>query len=294
MTHPSLITSGHTQLLALIGMPARHSKSPLLHSVAFAVLGIDAAYVVHELDTPELSAAFAGIRALGYRGGNLTMPHKTAAMPLMDHVSMVATLMQAINTFTLRDGELWGDNTDGAGMLNALRRRGAQIEDTNIVVLGVGGAARAIWTQAALDGARHIFVINRDIEDRPYLRAAIEQLREHCDTEISLIDSAHHEQVAYACEQSAIIINATSVGMGKMAGISPIHPAVITPQHIVADAVYYPRQTALLQAAHERGAQTVEGLHMLIEQAALCEQLWFGVDMPRDVVEAVLFREEAE
>lgn len=279
-----------TALYAILGRPVQFSKSPNLHNAVFAHLGIDAVYVAHEPD--DVGAAIQGMKELGYAGANLTMPFKSEALAYLDEISDVAKEMNAVNTLTFRDGKVYGDNTDGAGLLNEIRAVGTPVEDATILLLGTGGAASALWTQAALDGAAQVRVFNRMKPEFDEIRQTLEALSDKTGTRLTLHDLADEAELKTAVDKSSIIINATNVGMGDSAGMSLIPAQWLGAQHTVADAVYHPRITQLIADAESAGAKTVEGLRMLLGQAAICEKIWLGIDMPFDVAQAAVMADD--
>lgn len=279
-----------TALYAILGRPVQFSKSPNLHNAVFAHLGIDAVYVAHEPD--DVGAAIQGMKELGYAGANLTMPFKSEALAYLDEISDVAKEMNAVNTLTFRDGKVYGDNTDGAGLLNEIRAVGTPVEGATILLLGTGGAASALWTQAALDGAAQVRVFNRMKPEFDEIRQTLEALSDKTGTRLTLHDLADEAELKTAVDESLIIINATNVGMGDSAGMSLIPAQWLGAQHTVADAVYHPRITQLIADAESAGAKTVEGLRMLLGQAAICEKIWLGIDMPFDVAQAAVMADD--
>ncbi|WP_276786276.1 shikimate dehydrogenase [Trueperella bernardiae] len=269
-----------TQVFAIIGNPARHSKSPELHNAVFAHLGINAVYVAHEVD--DAGVAVASMRALGYAGANVTMPFKADVIEHLDSVSEVAREMNAVNTITFRGGRAHGDNTDGAGLLSEIEAEGTPVTGSRILLLGTGGAASSIWTQAALDGAAAVSVFNRAKPELESIGATLSQLSERTGCALSL-QTFEGGGLEAACAEADIIINATSVGMDRLADDTLVDARWITPRHTVADVVYHPRITRLIAEAREADAKTVEGLRMLLGQAAIAEKIWLGIDMPMEV-----------
>ncbi|MDP9805530.1 shikimate dehydrogenase [Trueperella bonasi] len=282
----SVFPTASTSVYAILGRPARFSKSPVLHNAVFRHLGIDAVYVAHEPE--DLGKAIAGMKELGYSGANLTMPFKSEAIPYIDELSDVAAEMNAVNTLTFTDGKIRGDNTDGAGLLNEIRATGTEIQGANVLLLGTGGAASAVWTQAALDGAEEIRVFNRMKPEFAQIRNTLDKLSAKTGALLTLHDLADESELKDATQEASIIINATNVGMGELAGQSLIAPQWLGKHHTVADAVYHPRITKLISDAQAAGAKTVEGLRMLLGQAAICEKIWLGIDMPFEVAEAAV------
>ncbi len=286
----TFLPTATTSVFAILGKPVQFSKSPNLHNAVFEHLGVDAVYVAHEPD--DVGVAIAGMKELGYSGANVTMPYKSAVIPYLDEISDAAREMNAVNTLAFRNGMVYGDNTDGAGLLNEIRATGTEIEDASILLLGTGGAASAVWTQAALDGAKEVRVFNRMKPEFDEIRATLTELSAKTGSRLTLHDLGDEADLKAAVEESTIIINATSVGMGDMADQSLIPAEWLGSQHTVADAVYHPRITKLIGEADAAGAKTVEGLRMLLGQAAICEKIWLGIDMPFDVAEAAVMDED--
>ena len=257
---PSL--SGSTKLAAVIGSPVRHSLSPALHNAAFAAAGLDWAFLAFEVADGDAPAALMGMRALGIAGLSVTMPHKTAVAALVDEASPTARLLDAVNCVARDEGRLIGHNTDGAGFVASLVvDHGIDPSGMRIVVLGAGGAARAVIQALADAGAGDIAVVNRS----PARAAMAARLAGHVGR---LGEEAD-------LRRADLVVNATPVGMGDV-GVLPMDAALIRRGMIVADLVYRPLVTPLLAAADAAGAVTVDGLGMLTHQAALAFTLWTG------------------
>jgi len=296
-----------TRLVGVIGDPVGHSLSPLLHNAAFAALDLDWAYVAFEVPPEEVAAAVAGVRALGIDGLSVTMPHKAAVAALVDRLSPAAEQLGAVNTVVRRGGRLAGETTDGAGLLAALRfDEGWEPAGRRCLLLGTGGAARAVALALGGAGVSQLLVAGRRLE-----MAAATALLAGPAGEIGTADQA---------DSVDTIINATPVGMAGAsrlaggpvpdeldaarhrsagpgagpsldAGAQPglpfgLDPARLGPDQLVVDLVYAPAVTPLLEAARGRGATAVNGLGMLIHQAALQFRLWTGEDPPLEVMSA--------
>lgn len=247
-------------LVAVIGSPVRHSLSPVMHNAAFADVGSDWSFTQFELREGGMSAALAAMPVLGIGGYAVTMPHKEAAARQVDAVDASARALDSVNTIVLRDdGTTLGASTDGVGFVDWLVASGHDVAGWRIVMLGAGAAARSIIHALGLRGAGDIAVVNRTVALAE--RAA------------SLADCAHVGTVD-AIAESRLIVNATSVGMGT--DELPLDPALIGPDHVVADIVYHPLDTGLLRAARAAGAETIDGLGMLVHQAVLQQELWTG------------------
>jgi shikimate dehydrogenase len=272
------LITGATRVAGVIGDPVRHSLSPVLHNAAFAAAGLDWVYVAFEVAEGEVPAALAGMRSLGLAGLNVTMPHKQAVADAVDWLSPEAQALDAVNTVVAHDGRLIGHNTDGAGLIDSLRLdAGVDPAGRRCVVLGAGGAGRAVVRALAEAGAAEVLVVNRTAatgERAAALAGAVGRLGPELDV-----------------ASADIVVNATPVGMGADEAL-PCDPAVLggTGQ-VVVDLIYDPLETAWLAAARARGAHTVGGLGMLVYQAAHAFTLWTGVDAPvaamRAAVESV-------
>lgn len=286
---------GHTLLISLIATPIRHSLSPTMHNEAFAKLGLDYAYMAFEVGNEELADAVQGIRALGIRGSNVSMPNKQVILPLLDELSPAAKLIGAVNTVTNKDGKghLVGYNTDGTGAMQALRQEGVDVKGQIITQAGIGGAGTAIAVQAALDGAKEVRIFNLDDEAMALAKAKIPLINEQTDCKVTL--SSLDDQAAFkqSIAESAIYIDATGVGMKPLEEHSLINDSeVIRPDLVVFDVVYSPKETKLLKFARENGAKkTINGLGMMLYQGAEAFKHFTGEEMPVSYIRELLFKD---
>ncbi|MGL9729832.1 shikimate dehydrogenase [Enterococcus sp. DIV0756] len=287
--------TGHTLLISLIATPIRHSMSPTMHNEAFAKLGLDYAYLAFEVDNSTLKAAVDGIRALGIRGSNVSMPNKQAIIPYLDEVSPEAKLIGAVNTVTNKDGKghLVGYNTDGIGAIKALEDEGVTVKDQIITLTGAGGAATAIAIQAAFDGAKELHIFN--IKDNVFENAeeTVKKINEHTKCQATITDLADQSAFKSAVQKSSIYIDATGVGMKPLQDQSLINdPEMIRSDLVVFDVVYAPRETKLLRFAKEHGAKKIiNGLGMMLYQGAAAFQLFTDEEMPVTYIKELLFDE---
>lgn len=285
---PQRIT-GHTELIGLIAKPIRHSKSPMLHNTAFEALGLDYAYLVFEVGLPELPAAVEGLRALGVRGFNVSMPLKGAILPLLDEVLPAGELCQAVNTVVNDHGRLIGTSTDGEGFMTACREEGIDLRGKKVTLLGAGGAATSVAMQAGLDGVAELSVFNR--ADRFWPRAVenAERLNARTKMKTRAFPLEDTQRLRAEIEGSDILINATSAGFGEQRGLCALPDASFLREGLtVADVIYDPEKTPLLEMAEQIGCKTLNGLGMMIYQGAAAFKLWTGREMPIDAVKAVL------
>lgn len=267
---PSLPTrsiTGSTTVAAVIGSPVRHSLSPALHNAAFESLDLDWVYIALEVESGDADRALDAMRALHLGGLSVTMPHKEAVAAGVDALDPAAAALRSVNTVVRSPGgALVGHSTDGAGFVASLRAAGVDVEGRSVCLLGAGGAARAIADALARHHVGEIVVRNRSLD------AA------HATAALAVASGAAARVVEYddleAVSRAEIVVNATSVGMGS--ADVPVDPSILHPAQVVADIVYHPRLTALLRAARAIGALTVDGLGMLVHQAALQQRLWHG------------------
>ncbi len=270
--------------LAIFGYPLGHTMSPTMHNAAAAALNVPYHFMAYEVPPDSLGDAVRGARGLGFAGVCITIPHKVDVAGMMDGLSEDARLMGAVNVITFGPGgRMTGHNTDGVGWLRSLREEtGADPRGMRCLVLGAGGAARAISVKLAQGGAAHIEIRNRTPE-----KAA--DLARHIEANVSGAKAAGGplEGLAAAAEACDLIVNTSSLGMAgdpARENRSPIPEAAIPADCICADAVYNPIETAFLKAALRRGARTVSGVGMIVCQGAEAWKMWTGADMPTEVV----------
>lgn len=252
--------TGTTSLAAVIGSPVRHSRSPAIHNAAFRALGLDWTYLAFEVADGAAAGAIAAMRSLDIRGLSVTMPHKAAVAQLVDELTDDAARLDAVNCVRWRDGTLVGDNTDGPGFLASLDDAGVDVAGRRCVVLGAGGAARAVVLALARAGADEVAVVNRT-PDKARDAAA-------------LAGAGGRVGVASDVATADLVVNATSIGMGD--DRLPLDPDLLREGVAVADLVYQPLTTPLLAAARGRGAAAIDGLGMLVHQAAIASESWTG------------------
>jgi shikimate dehydrogenase len=260
-----------TRVAAVIGTPVRHSLSPALLNTAFAATHLDWAYVAFDVPEGRGAAAVEAMRALGLGGLSVTMPHKAAAHDAVDGLTGTARALGAVNC-VFRDGDrLVGDNTDGAGFLDALTvDAGVAVEGRRCVLVGAGGAGRAVARALGEAGAAEVVVVNRS--PAPAERAA------------ALAGPAGRVGGAEAIGEAELVVNATPLGMAgggrASVGALPLDPAMLRAGQVVVDLIYHPAETPLLAAAAQVGATPVNGLGMLVHQAAHAFTRWTGRDAP--------------
>ncbi|MCX7680401.1 MAG: shikimate dehydrogenase [Anaerolineae bacterium] len=276
---------GKTQLVGVIGWPVEHSLSPAMHNAAFEARGLNWCYVPLPVAPGQEEAAIRGLAALGFRGVNITVPHKQSVLRVLDTIAPEAAAIGAVNTILITrepDGRplLHGYNTDAQGFVGALRREGFEPRGKQVVVVGAGGAARAVVRGLLEAGAGRITVLNRTLERARRLTSELQ------DSRLEARELTPELLVRVASE-AELLVNTTTVGMWPhvQASIWPV--AVPVPSHLtVFDLVYNPLETLLLRQAQECGARTIDGLGMLVEQGALAFEIWTGQPAPTAVMRA--------
>ena len=274
------------ELTGVFGDPVDDNPTGVVEEAAFSEKGLNYRYLTIRVLPEDLEAAMKSVRVLGMKGINLTMPHKIKVLAYLDELSEAASIIGAVNTVVNRDGRLYGENTDGKGFVIALKNAGMSLEGKNVTILGAGGAARAVSVECALNGAAHITVINRN-EARGTELAALLNEKTGCGAEFLV-----WEKGIKIPENTDILINGTSAGFAPNVGESPdIDYSSITEKMCVCDVVFQPAETVFLHEAVKRGAKTVNGLGMLVRQAALNFTLWTGEEAPVEVMEEALRNE---
>lgn len=266
--------SGKTKITGLFGYPVEHTLSPAMHNAAFKSLGLDICYVPFRVSPEELPDAVRAVRALDLIGVNITVPHKEKVIPLLDKVNEEAAFIGAVNTIVNNDGILTGHNTDGRGFISSLTEKGVLIDDKEILVIGAGGASRAISYYLS-EKASKLFLYDVDKPKAKTLVGDLNKLRGN----VYLLDKLENPGKPH------IIINATPLGLRQEDPL-PLHPDLITSDTVVCDLIY--KKTKLLQEAENKGAITLDGLGMLLWQGVLAFELWTGFKPPVDLMRNAL------
>ena len=271
---------GYTRLVAVVANPIKHSISPFIHNSAFEATNTNGVYLAWEVDATELAETVANIRRYQMFGINLSMPYKEQVIPYLDQLSAEACLIGAVNTVVNREGTLIGYNTDGKGFFKSLPS--FKISRKRLVLLGAGGAAKAILAQAILDGVSQISVFVRSSsmeKTRPYL----EKIQNTTGFRVDLFALEDVQDLQDSITQADLLVNATSVGMDGTS--QPIPTSIVLPEKLmVADVIYQPFETPFLKWARNQGNQSINGLGMLLYQAAEAFELWTDKEMPTDQI----------
>jgi shikimate dehydrogenase len=272
--------TGRTKVCCLIGNPVEHSMSPAMHNAGFMELGLDFVYVTFRVEDVE-KAINDGMRALGIHGMNVTIPHKVAAMEHVDGLTKEARLIGAVNTIFRKGGKLVGHNTDGIGNTRALREAGVEVREAKVVVLGAGGAARAVACQMVLEKAGEVMILNRTVD-----RA--KELAKRVGARAGGLDGLEEE-----LSDADVLVDCTSLGMrGKAEGETLVTAEMMRPDLAVNDIVYNPRNTRLLQEARKANCRAVvPGDGMLLHQGTEAFEIWTGRKAPVEIMRRALLNE---
>ena len=273
------------EIVCCLGQPVAGNPTQYMMEKAFAAAGLDWRYLTLEVPPTHLQDAVRGIRAMGFRGGNLTIPHKVAVLQHLDGLSPAAELMGAVNCIHREGNRLTGENTDGKGFVESLRPV-IDPAGKRIVLVGAGGAARAIAVELGLSGVGEIILVNRDASRG-------QQLVELLSDRVKI--AARYEPLAGEYEVPAdadVLVNATSIGLGDSEARVPVAAASLRPELVVADVIFNPPETWLIRTAAQRGCKTIDGLGMLVNQAVISFKIWTGVNpdatLMRDALEEFL------
>jgi shikimate dehydrogenase len=288
-------TAGETPALrlAVFGDPVAHSASPQMHNAALEKCGIDARYCRLHIRPEELATALRSLPQKGFLGVNCTIPHKAAALAVMDRVDEHAQRIGVVNTVAVEGDQLVGFNTDGPGLVRAVRAEfGVDLRDLRVLVLGAGGGAgRAIAMQCGFEGCERLVLVNRTPGKARELAAELARHfrgpRVFGPQERLLAVPWEDAALRAQLETTDLVINCTSVGM-KRTDPSPLPSAILQPHLMIFDTIYTASRTRLMHAADEAGARSANGLSMLLHQGALSFEIWFNREAPLDVMRAAL------
>jgi shikimate dehydrogenase len=278
--------TGKTSVFGIIGDPVEHSLSPGMHNAAFDSVGLDHIYVPFNVKTEELEDAINGARAMGIRGLNITIPHKTEVIKYLDYLDIAAGLIGAVNTIEFGENGAVGHNTDGIGAIRAIEEV-TPVKEKKIMVLGAGGAARAISFQLLLSEAENLVISNRTIEKAQELK---DDLVEKLDQEVIITDLG--SDLKKELEDTDILINTTPIGMYPNINHKPLVTAdMMHKELIVNDIVYNPLKTGLIMEAEKAGAKTISGIKMLMYQGIESFRIWTGIEPPIEIFQNALLKE---
>lgn len=269
------------QIVCVFGKPVAGNPTQFMMERAFAERDLDWRYLTLEVSSDDLEAAVRGMTAMGFRGCNLTIPHKVEVIKHLHELSQAAELMGAVNVVRNDHGKLIGDNTDGKGFVSAIR----QIIDPagkRVALLGAGGAARAIAVELALAGAAACTIVNRSSARGQEL---VKHLNERLKVPTDFVPWTMDFDIPQDCD---LLVNATSIGLGDANARIPVNVATLRPGLVVADVIFNPPETLFIREARQRGCLVADGLGMLVQQAVIAFKIWTGVDAKADVMKEAL------
>lgn len=274
------------ELTACFGDPVDENPTGVIEEAGFRALGLNYRYLTVRVEKERLADAVAGARAMGFRGFNLTIPHKVAVIPMLDELTEAARIIGAVNIVVRENCRLIGENTDGKGFLTSLKENGVDPAGKTVTLLGAGGAARAVSVELALAGAKHISIINRSEARGTELASAI---TERTKATAAYIPWAVQVRIP---ENTDILVQCTNIGLyPDVTGKPDVDYSSLRPETVAADVVFNRPDTPFLQEAAQHGLKTITGLGMLVNQAALNFRLWTGHDAPVEVMAEALARE---
>lgn len=272
--------TGATQILGVIGDPIEHSLSPVMHNAALKALGLNYVYIPFQIKSKDLKTAIAGFAAIGVKGFSVTIPHKLEIIPLLSEVSQTAKLVGAVNTVWHTETGWHGTNTDVAGFLAPLKTLSYDWSQITPVILGNGGAARAVVVGCAELGCQEIHVVGRDPQK-------LEIFKHNWANLSSKVNVFTQEQLPDLLPQTQLLVNTTPVGMYPKIAHSPVDPEVLEKLSVGAiayDLIYTPNPTQFLQQAQQKRAMLIDGLEMLVQQGAYALKIWTKKEPPVEIM----------
>ena len=278
--------SGKTKICGVIGDPISHTLSPTIQNSAFHHLNLDFIFLAFNVKTGELETSIQAMRSLGIYGLNVTMPHKTKVLNYLDEIDPTARFLNSANTIVNKEGRLFGYSTDGIGAINALKENGIDLASSKVVLLGAGGAGRAIALSIA-EEVSNLVILNRDLIKAKKLESDLKLKFKRNISGASLSADSIKKHLL----DSDVLINATNVGMTSSQKQSIVDSNLLNKNLTVMDIVYNPVETKLLTDAKKLGAKTINGIEMLIYQGAASFELWTGEKAPIDVMKIAALKQ---
>ncbi len=278
--------TGKTSVFGIIGDPVEHTLSPAMHNAAFEKLGLNHVYVPFHVRAEELEDTIKGAEAMGIKGLNATIPHKTEVIKYLDYLDIAAGLIGAVNTIEFGENGAVGHNTDGIGAVRAIGEV-TSLKNKKVMILGAGGAARAISFQILLSGTESLVISNRTLEKASELR---DDLIEKLEPDVKVTDLGF--ELEEELKDTDILINTTPIGMYPNISQKPLVTADMMHETLfVNDIVYNPLKTGLINEAEKAGAVTISGVKMLVYQGVEAFKIWTGIEPPVEVFEEALMNE---
>lgn len=282
--------TGYTRVLGVIADPIKHSLSPMIHNTAFNLLNLDSVYLAFEVKNRALEDGIKSIRSLDMQGVNVSMPYKDKVIQYLDELSKEASEIGAVNTIVNNDGKLVGYNTDGIGFVNSLYAKEIKLKNKNIVLLGAGGASKAIVNQLCKEAVTSIAIFKQENETYQDIKQYFESVGKKYECNINVFPYHQQDLMEILIKECDILINGTNLGMEKTIDKSPVHTTKMLANQVVVDLIYSPAETLFLSEARKKGCQTLNGLGMLLYQAAEAFKLWTDQEMPVEEVEKEILK----
>ena len=286
MIYSNWTISNKTRLCCVIGHPIDESLSPIMHNEAFRAKNLDYVYLAFDVIESRLKEAVEGLRALGVRGFNVTMPHKITIVNLLDKMDKGASMVGAVNTVVNDDGELIGYDTDVDGVMSTLERKVHSLKGLKALLIGAGGATRACIVALVMKGCKDIMILNRTLSKA---KSMMKELSEKLEMNYSL-DELSIESLKRAISSADILINATPIGTYPNLDESIIPQELIKKDMVVFDLVYNPKKTKLIRDAEKMGAKIIPGYEMFVGQGAASFKLWTGIDAPIEIMRRAVLK----
>jgi len=273
-----------TKALCLLGHPVAHSFSPFIHNAISKSLSLDYVYLAHDIKPDDLGEAVAGLKALGYFGTNVTVPHKTKIIPFLDEIRKEAKIIGAVNTISFDNNRLIGYNTDCYGFQKMLEDENVSLADKSVLILGAGGAARAVVAACIINNTRGIHICSRSIDKS---KAYIKEFEQNASENVKW-NALTYADISGDAKIYDIVVNCTPLGMHPNEDVMPVDPAQFEDSAVLVDLIYNPHRTKFLEVGEERGMQVVNGLGMLIHQALEAYRIWTGQSETAEFVKKTL------
>lgn len=277
----NMFISGKARICGIIGDPVEHTMSPVMHNAAFNKLGLDFIYIPFLVKKEFLKEAIEGMKAMNIRGLSVTQPHKVEVMKLLDSIDPLAEKMGTVNTIVNDSGILTGSNTDAGGFLRGLLENGIEPTGKNVVVLGAGGASRAVSFILADRGA-NLVILNRLLE-LEWAESLAERISDSLNVKVEALELTSNN-LKKAIVEADILVNTTNVGMSPDTDKTLVDPDLLRQGLVVYDVIYNPIKTRLLKEAEKAGAKIISGLDMLVYQGVIAFEKWTGQKAPVEVM----------
>jgi len=279
------VNTGNTRYIAIIGHPIIHSLSPRMHQAAFNQLHLDYCYLPFDISPEKLKNGVEALKQLGFRGFNVTIPFKEKIIPLLDQISKEAAIIGAVNTVLIENGKLKGFNTDGAGFVESLKKKWTfSLKNKSALILGAGGAAKAVAAQLCLNQVGSIGIVNRTRKKADQLKA---RLKKHFPKVEVKVFARFGDDLDCFLKKAHLLVNSTSVGLHS-GDDSPLPSQFFHKQLKVCDLIYNPSMTSFLKTAQKKGCSFINGRGMLLYQGALAFKIWTGKTAPVEVMSNAL------